>query len=225
MPTLARSLAASRLGSDSDRPSTIISPDWMVSRRLMQRIKRALAAAARAADHHDIPRSDGEVDVLQHMKRAEPFVDLAKFDHGYADLRDGFDCKTLVGILYQQRLFARIISAYSDLADQYRKTPSGINNFCTVVRTEQRGLSRRGLLSDATWRGRCRNCPSGPPAAVGERASRELTALAQRAKRARCGGRLDLPFRYFAGADRLLKWSPQYLAPGRGRARTWRAVP
>jgi hypothetical protein len=43
----------------------------------------AFTAAARAADHDDISRFDEEVDVLEDVKRAEPFVDLAKFDHGY----------------------------------------------------------------------------------------------------------------------------------------------
>ena len=38
MPTFDRNAAASRPGAESDKPSTIISPDWMVSKRLMQRI-------------------------------------------------------------------------------------------------------------------------------------------------------------------------------------------
>jgi hypothetical protein len=29
-----------------------------------------------------VSRGDAQVDVAQHMQRAEPFVDLAKFDHG-----------------------------------------------------------------------------------------------------------------------------------------------
>lgn len=38
MPTLARKAAASNPAAESDKPSTIISPDWMLSKRLMQRI-------------------------------------------------------------------------------------------------------------------------------------------------------------------------------------------
>jgi hypothetical protein len=53
----------------------------------------AFAAAARTADHHHVPGSDAEVDVAQHMERPEPFVDLAKFDHGYADLENDLIAK------------------------------------------------------------------------------------------------------------------------------------
>src|SRR6185503_7208844 len=42
----------------------------------------ALAAAARAAHHDDVSRCDGQIDVLEDMKRAKPFIDLVKFDHG-----------------------------------------------------------------------------------------------------------------------------------------------
>ena len=38
MPTFARKAAASNPAAESDKPSTIISPDWIRSKRLMQRI-------------------------------------------------------------------------------------------------------------------------------------------------------------------------------------------
>lgn len=43
----------------------------------------AFAAATRAADHDDISRLDGEINVLEDVKRAEPLIDLAKLDHDY----------------------------------------------------------------------------------------------------------------------------------------------
>src|SRR3990172_7111027 len=42
MPTFARKAAAANPGAESDRPSTMMSPDWMGSRRLMQRIRGLL---------------------------------------------------------------------------------------------------------------------------------------------------------------------------------------
>src|SRR5919106_5476237 len=38
MPTLVRNRAVSRRVSDNEIPSTMMSPDWMVSSRLMQRM-------------------------------------------------------------------------------------------------------------------------------------------------------------------------------------------
>jgi hypothetical protein len=43
----------------------------------------AFATATRAADHDDISRLDGEINVLEDVKRAEPLIDLAKLDHDY----------------------------------------------------------------------------------------------------------------------------------------------
>jgi hypothetical protein len=84
------------------------------------------------------------------MQGAEPLVDVVKFDHGRCRLAERLDCKTLVGILYQQRLFARIISVFADLRkDAYQhqsgKTPT------TLGQSRSEDFGNHGLLLDAPW--------------------------------------------------------------------------
>ncbi|HET7007463.1 MAG TPA: phosphohistidine phosphatase SixA [Candidatus Binatia bacterium] len=89
------------------------------------------------------------------MQRAEPFVDLAKFDHGCCRLAERFDCKTLLGILYQQRLFARIIGAFADLHDTLANSNPENIVYCYLMRhgeavseapDGQRSLSAKGRV-------------------------------------------------------------------------------
>jgi hypothetical protein len=44
--------------------------------------QRALSAAARTANHDHFAALDPEIDLLQNVKRSEPFIDVAELDHG-----------------------------------------------------------------------------------------------------------------------------------------------
>ena len=68
--------------------------------------QRALAAAARPANHHDFSPADWEIDVFEDVERAEPLVYVVKLDHRCVMFAVQQDCKLPGRILYQRGRFA-----------------------------------------------------------------------------------------------------------------------
>ncbi len=81
MPTSRRMASSARRSSDSSMPSTTIWPSWCVSSRLMQRIMVDLPDPDGPQTTTRSPSATVQVDVAQHVQRAEPLVDLVQHDH------------------------------------------------------------------------------------------------------------------------------------------------